>query len=239
MATKRLINLAENLWVVEYDFFNMGIHFPGRMTVIRLQNDGLWLHSPVPVDDALAEELAELGPVEHLVAANIFHHMHLPTATERYPEAKLWGAAGLDKKRKNLNFDHILGTGPAPSWSDEIEVISFAGIRVFNETVFIHRSTKSLIVTDLLMNVHESRGLMSKVIYWLEGAYGQLAVPRVVRLMVKDRAATSAAASQVIAATPERLIMTHGEVIVNDAAAQAERVFQVLRPTAQLQAGAV
>ena len=68
--------IGDDIWVVDHDFFNFGIHFPGRMTVIRLKSGGLWLHSPVPIDDELAAQLAELGPVEHLVGPNLFHHVH-------------------------------------------------------------------------------------------------------------------------------------------------------------------
>lgn len=237
MATSKLIELAENLWTVEYDLFTFGIHFPGRMVVIKLEDGGLWLHSPVPIDDELAEELAALGPVKHLVAPNTFHHVHLRKVKARYPEALLWGAAGLETKRKDLEFDHILSAEPGPQWPQDIELVNFDCISRLCESVFLHPSSRSLVVTDLFMNIRSCRGLMSKMVYWFEGAYGQLAVPRLIRFLVKDRAAAAAAASRIIAFAPAQLIMAHGETVTEDAATIAADALQVFKPTLQLQSG--
>ena len=42
--------------------------FTTRMTVIRLPDGGLWLHSPTPLDDGLRAAIDALGPVAHIVA---------------------------------------------------------------------------------------------------------------------------------------------------------------------------
>ena len=68
-SSQELRSLGESLWCVDHEQTLPGrFHMPTRMAVVRLPGGGLWLHSPVPIDDRLAEELAELGPVRDIVA---------------------------------------------------------------------------------------------------------------------------------------------------------------------------
>ena len=79
-----------------------------RDGMIYAMDGGLWLHSPIAIDEALAGTLAELGEVRHIVAPNRFHHMFAGAAKRRYPAAALWAAPGLRKKRSNVAFDRDL-----------------------------------------------------------------------------------------------------------------------------------
>lgn len=45
----------------------------GRMTVAKLSDGSLWVHSPVELDEPLREALGELGPVAHIVSPNYEH----------------------------------------------------------------------------------------------------------------------------------------------------------------------
>jgi hypothetical protein len=87
------------------------------MTVIRLGNGGLFLHSPVPLDGALRAALDQLGQVRAILAPSKAHHLFVDDYVKEYPEAKLHGAPGLPEKRKDLKFDSILSdesTSPVP-----------------------------------------------------------------------------------------------------------------------------
>jgi hypothetical protein len=58
---------------LEY-FTAVGVRLPmpftTRMTVVRLSNGDLFLHSPIKFDQALASELQRLGTIRHLVSPN-------------------------------------------------------------------------------------------------------------------------------------------------------------------------
>jgi hypothetical protein len=83
-----LTQLAADLWTVEHDQTLPGrFHMPTRMTVVRLHDHALWLHSPIPIGDSLADELEALGEVQYLVAPNRLHHLYLPRAQARYRES--------------------------------------------------------------------------------------------------------------------------------------------------------
>lgn len=223
--------LTDNVWTVDHDLFTMGIHFPGRMTVVRLSDGGLWLHSPVPIDDALAAQLAELGPVRHLVGPNLFHHVHLRGVKARYPEAQLWAGPGLTKKRADLSFDHLLNPEAAKVWGPELELIDFSCAPRIGESLFFHAPSRTLIVTDLLMNVHACQGLMSRLVYWLEGVYRRLAVPRLNQWLVKDPAEASRVAGRLIALAPDRLVMAHGELVTDQTTRRLTEALSVFKPT--------
>jgi len=56
------------IWLKEYPIRYAGARFNARMTIIRQQRGGLLIHSPCPFDDELATEVAQLGPVEAIIA---------------------------------------------------------------------------------------------------------------------------------------------------------------------------
>lgn len=217
MTANRLESIAEGLWGAEHDLFMNGVvHFRGRMTVVRLESGGLLLHSVVPIDDALAAELAAIGPVEHLVAPNLLHHVHLADAVARYPNATLWGVVGLPAKRSDLRFDAIVGDTPAP-WASEFEPLPIEGIPWATETVFFHRATGTLIVTDLIFNIHEAKGWLTPLILRMAGAYQKPAQSRLLRMSIKDADAASASVERMLAWPIDRVVMAHGHVVETDA----------------------
>lgn len=65
--------LDEDLWVAERPYSLLGV----RTTVVRLSDGGLFVHCPIALGDGLQAELAALGPVRHLVAANKLHYFFL------------------------------------------------------------------------------------------------------------------------------------------------------------------
>ena len=54
------------------------------MAVLRLRDGSLLVHSPVELDDALAEALARLGPVRHIVSPNYEHVKYAAQARPSY-----------------------------------------------------------------------------------------------------------------------------------------------------------
>ena len=216
--------LGHDLWHVESTVKLMpAVTFPCRMTIARLESGGLWLHSPVALDDEVTAQIEALGTVEHLVAPNLFHHMFMRSAQERFPHAASWCAPGLEIKRSDLTFDHILTDEAPEAWSATIDqrVVHGSG---FNEVVFFVRPSSALIMTDLIFNMSGElpswgAGLITRV----AGAYGRPAQSRLARGMIKDRARAGAAFQAALDAWPfELAVMAHGDPIAQDARAAVE-----------------
>ncbi len=159
MEGSTLRNLATNLWVAERPLKLVVGDIGTRMTVIRLADNSLVLHSSVPLDAATRQALDELGAVRHVVAPSKVHHFFVGDYIAAYPQARIYGAPGLAAKRKDLRFDEVLSEEAPAAWRNEIEQHLFRGVPRMNEVVFFHRATRSLLLTDLAFNVAAERDI--------------------------------------------------------------------------------
>ena len=151
-----LKEVDQNIWIADGDLIQMDfkvfkLPFQTRMTVIKLNDGKLWIHSPIAPNEELFTELDALGRVAYLISPNKIHYAYIADWKKRYPHAQTWSSPGVEKRAKSQNikvvFDAAL-TNKAPDlWSAEIDQLIFKG-----EVVFFHKSTKTLIVTDLIEN---------------------------------------------------------------------------------------
>ena len=97
-------NLAANLWVIDRPFKLPFVRaeIGTRMTCIRLADGCLLLHSPVKLDAALRRWLNALGEIRAIVAPNKLHHLYLTEYVTSYPNARIYAAPGLSKKRSDI-----------------------------------------------------------------------------------------------------------------------------------------
>ena len=218
--------IAPDLWAVETEQpLPGGVRLPLRMTIVRLADGGLWLHSAAPIDDALARAIDALGPVAHIVAPSALHHLHAGPARARWPGATLWIAPALQVKRPDLAPATPLPTSGSP-WPG-IEVLRIDGAPSIDEHVFFHAPTGSLIVTDLVFNVLRAPTCLTPWALRLTGTWGRYACSRAWRWSAKDRPALAASLRAALAWPFTRVVMGHGDVLEDDAHA---RTAEVLRP---------
>lgn len=206
------------------------IPYPTRMTLIALAGDALMVISPIAPDETDFVALDELGRIAHLVAPNKLHHLSLGGWKARYPAARLHAAPGLARKRADLAFDAELGDAPEPAWADQVDQTVFAGSFFFDEVVFFHRATRTLVLTDILQRHDPSAyGLWARTMLGLDGLLaGQRGVPRDWRLTVTDRARARRARDIMLAWAPERIIVAHGDCVEKDATALLGAAFDWL-----------
>jgi hypothetical protein len=90
--------------------------FTTRRTVVRLGNADLFLHSPIAYDAALADELASMGRVHHLVSPNQFHYAHIGEWLRAFPDALTWASPGAGRRARargiDVQFKCDLGVSP-------------------------------------------------------------------------------------------------------------------------------
>ena len=63
-----------------------GIPLWHRMTVIRLTNGGLVVHSPTRLDLTSQEEFQKLGPIVAIIAPSWWHDLYLREDLGAYPD---------------------------------------------------------------------------------------------------------------------------------------------------------
>jgi hypothetical protein len=222
--------LHPDLWVAESPLRFLGIDVGARMTIVRLPDQTLWLHSPIAAASELVQQVAGLGPVAHLVAPNRFHHLFVSEWKQAFPEASVFAAPGLDSKRPDLASAAVLGDAPEPGWADAIDQIRIEGVPLANEVVFFHRPSATLIATDLAFNIQASSPPLTRFAFRLSGAYGRLAPTVIERLIIRDRPAFRRSLERILAWPFERVVVAHGEVSENGGREQITRGYEwVLR----------
>ncbi len=205
--------LADGLWESESTISLVGAPFPRRMTVARLADGGLWVHSPNRLDPATRAAVDALGPVRSLVSPNQFHHFFVDEWAAAYPEARRYAAPGLPEKRRELEFHAVLGDAPPPEWAGLIDQRPLAGIPRWSEVVFLHRPSRTLILTDLAFQIGREAPFATRLLTRATGVYGRFAFSRLLRLLVVDRAALRASIEALLEWEFDRVLMAHGRAL--------------------------
>jgi Domain of unknown function (DUF4336) len=208
-----LHEVAPGLWVVDRPQRFAGAELGARMTVIRLADGGLFLHSPVALDSELSRELTGLGKVRCVIAPNRMHHLHAHEYAGAFHGAKTFGSPALVKKRRDLHFDGVLGATAAAEWAGQIEQRFFAP--VLAEAVFFSPATRTLVVTDLVANIQRAPGALDRLLLRLDGAYRRLAMPRAIAIPLRLGYARIARAAfdEILQWDFDRVIMAHGDIV--------------------------
>src|SRR5476651_545110 len=101
--------VAGGLWELDAPLTVLGMAIGHRMTVARLADGTLWIHSPVAYSRERGAELAPLGTVAHIVAPNCVHDIYLGGWFAAYPQVRFHGAKGFAHFRPDLKFTDTLG----------------------------------------------------------------------------------------------------------------------------------
>ncbi|WP_394838140.1 DUF4336 domain-containing protein [Pendulispora rubella] len=226
-----LRTITDDLWTLEGHIrLSGGMLMPARATFLRLGGDELLVHSPLAIDDETAREVSRIGKVSSIVAPNCMHHLFLRDAMMRWPEARVFGPAGLERKSKGLPFEVLPAEGPMLDGSVAVRRID--GAPSMTEHVFFHPRSRTLLVSDLVFNLHASPGLSLQFFLRLVGAWKKLAQSRVWKLLAKDRAAASQSVHDVLHWDFDRLVMAHGDIVETGAHAELESALAWMRASA-------
>jgi len=209
-----LNELAGGVWVAWAPQSFYGLQFGARMTVVRLGDGSLFVHSPIAIDETLKGEIDALGHVAHVVAPSLFHHVHAGVAAELYPNAKIHLAPGLDKKRPDLNADALLGTEQDPSWCGEIEAMPIEGT-MLGETAFVHHPSGTLICSDLIENFETSDDWYTRLYLKINGVHGKPGLSRALRMAFRDKKAGRRSIDAILDRSFERISLAHGDPLVS------------------------
>jgi hypothetical protein len=215
--------LHADLWIADAPLRFVGLEIGARMTVVRLPGPRLLLHSPIPVTEALVQEVEALGPVSYLLAPNRFHHLSVGEWARACPDAEIHAAPGLDTKRPELKIAGILGDAPAPGWADALDQILVDGFPLANEVVFFHRPSRTLIASDLAFNIGPSSPPLTRLAFRLANGYGRLSPTLLERLFVRDRTAFRRSLERILGWPFERVVIAHGQVSETGGREELER----------------
>jgi hypothetical protein len=204
--------------------------FSTRMTVVRLKNGDLFLHSPIAFQASLARQLQAMGRIRHLVSPNQFHYAHIGEWSRAFPDAVTWASRGVrarTARKINVQFKRDLEALPADEWRDKIDQVVVPG-GIFGEVVFFHKLSKTIIFADTILNLELDKLRQPwRFAAWLTGMYyptGQLFFGMRLPLLLQKKR-TRAAVEKMLSWRPERIIISHGRCFETNAETVLRRVF--------------
>ena len=216
--------IPEKIYIVEYPIHYGGLDLFSRMTLVRLDDRKLWVHSPCQLDTRLKSEIDRLGDVAYIIAPGNFHHLYVSDFQKYYPDAETFLCPGLEKKRQDLKFDWILGNHPDPRWNSEFCQVVIQGTRIISEVAFVHKNTRTLVLVDLLENIgddytHEA-GLLLK--FWWKVVFKMWNNPKAApeyQLGWGDKDVVKKGLEKILSWDFDRIILAHGNLIESNAKA--------------------
>jgi hypothetical protein len=210
--------VPDQVWLKEHPVRIAGGCLLTRMTVLRSDGGGVFLHSPVAMDDATRAAIERLGPVRAIIAPSNCHHLFVGDAQRAFPSAPTYGAEGIAAKRPDLHLDALIGNDPPALWAGQMDQVVI-GNRIMREVDFLHRASRTLVVTDLIENFRDETpgtNRMLRGVIKLLGMWGRPAPAPELRWFTRDRKAAREALEKILAWDFDRIVLAHGEPILRE-----------------------
>lgn len=231
LSLKSLNNLIlDQIWIQEYPVKYSGIEFYARMTIVKLSNGQLWIHSPAPVDTETLLKIKELGEVGFIVAPGTFHYFYVTQWQEAFPQAKTILCPGIEKKKPEIPFNFILGNDPQPEWVDDFDQVVIQGSSIIWEVPFFHKKTKTLILVDLIENIgKDTPDVDWKMKIWWKLVFHMWDHPKPApeyQLGYHEKKAVKRTLEKVMSWDFDKIILAHGELISGNAKEIAQKAWE-------------
>lgn len=217
-----LESLADDVWVASRPLRFFGLEVGTRMTVVRLAGGGLFIHSPVALDDETKKAVDALGPVVAIVAPTLFHHLHVAPWVAAYPDATVSGCPGMAKKRTDIAWTRTLGDEPAEEWKGSLQQVFFGALAMQNEVVFFHAKSKTMISSDVIFDLVSHPSTFTRAVSYMIGHWST-GPTLLERVMMGDRKVAREQIDRMLAWNADRLVLAHGNVIPSGGRAILEK----------------
>jgi hypothetical protein len=220
---------AGGIWIGERTLWFSGVRLRSRMTVIRLANGRLWIHSASEPTPELCAELDRLGEVRWIVVPNRFHHIHAAAMKAHYPGAQVVGPASAALRNKSVVLDVAIDDERLPSLVPELSPVALRGVPFLDETVFFHAGTRTLIGADLMMcgcpSDHWTWRWASRVC----GQYQRFKAPPDVRWKTRGGPLVHQSLDDLAKLPVERILVAHSDPIEDRPLEQLEGAWRFVR----------
>lgn len=208
--------VPQQIWIKKIPLRFFGLQIGTRMTVVRLFDGSLFLHSPVRLDKNLKQELDKLGRVRFIISPNNLHHLFLGDYFSEYPLARIYASPGLPEKRKDLKFSYVLRDTPEPEWQGDLHQTIFYGPSGFSEVVFFHPASGTLILADLIMYFDEQSAPLTKIATKMFGMYNQPTPPLDFKQSLSQKFQQRLVVERILQWDFDKIILAHGRLIEKD-----------------------
>lgn len=227
-----LERFGEDIWFADgQTVVSAGFRYPTRMAVIRLEDGGLFVWSPVALSAELRAATDALGQVHFLVTPTKMHHLSLTMWRNAYPSAVLYAAPGSRERRLEIGFDADLTDEPAPGWAGQVDQTIVRGNAIAEEVVFFHRKSGTVLFADLLQNFpHGWFSGWQALVARMDGMISaKPRTPNKFRLAFSNKRVARDALQRIEAWPAEKVLMAHGAPVRENGRAFIADAFAWLR----------
>ena len=186
-----------------------GVIFPAKTFIYEGELD-VYLVSPGPLDEQCKKEIVSLNKNIHIIAPNNFHHMHIKKAKESFPLANFYGP----KRAQTMSEVELINTSELPD--RDLKSINILGHKTLGETCFYIDKIKTLIITDLIFNMHHKMNLASKLTFMLVGCFHKLGMSKLIKRTIDDNDVFRESLQGLLKFPFEQVLINHGDSLSRD-----------------------
>jgi len=224
---------GENIWIVDGpNVRDMGLLFTTRMTIVKLSDGSVWVESPVTLPAETLQQITRLGTIRYIVSSTQRHIWRLKEWHSLFPQAQLWApqTSSFALGRDMASVSSILTDVACEGWARDMDQLIFKGSHVFIEALFYHRSSRTVIMGDLIQANPMLKGrFIRNGLFRLSGA----AAPKGgvgfdIRRSFRNRVLARQSLEQLLTWDFDKLIIAHGNCVQENAKAYVKEAFQWL-----------
>jgi hypothetical protein len=207
-----LVALGPRLWQVTGEMANPPI--PRNMTVWRMDDGGLWIHSAVALDDAGMAALEALGRPAVMVVPNTFHRLDAAVWKARYPDLRVVCPEAARKK-----VEEVVKVDGNDTDIPGITTHEVAGLKPVEHFYTLDSGAgPALVVTDALFNLDHRPGFSGFVLKVI-GSTGSFRMTNIARFaLLKDARAYQGWLQRAAQDPPAVVTVAHGDPVTADVA---------------------
>ena len=205
------ILIDENIWVLPYPLKMLGVDLRRNVTVVRLLSGQLLIHSTAPFLAADVAGIRRLGEPAWLLDGVLRHDTFAQEGRNAFPGIPYLAPEGFSELAGVKTHPIV----PSPDeWVGELRALEIQGMGNMRDTVVLHETSRTLIVTELLFNFEDEQPLWNEMLLRVAvGGQHHPGMSRPYRHAVKDEAAFLASMRTILEWDFDRIIVGHGDVI--------------------------
>lgn len=205
------VKLAENLWWVQGDL--PGMSLKRCMTVARLLDGRLVIHSAIALQESAMQELLAWGTPAFLIVPSAYHRLDAPAYKARFPGLKVLAPSGSRAKvEQKVGVDGIYEDFPEQA---DVHLQTLIGTKG-REGVMLVKSSDgtSVVFNDVMMNMDKKQDLLGYLFTTLMGSAPGPRISRLSKLALVGDHQVLRQELEAFAALPDlaRVIVAHEKV---------------------------
>lgn len=217
-------SIGDNIWLLRYPLRLFGIEMGRNVTLMRLTDGRLIVHSTAAFSGEDRAAIESLGRPAWLVEATHFHDTLAKAGMASFPDIPYLAPEGFPGPAPTRPL-----SPPPEDWAGEVDVIPIGGVPKIREHAFFHRASGTLVLADLLFNQAADASGWSRIgLRLVSGIRSHPGNSRMFRAMIRDREAFEKSLRTLFAFPFQQIVVAHGDPIREDAKEIMKSVFRDL-----------